>query len=120
MAKMTEGVDIQPRQAHSSAGQAGDSTERPNSVTEGTGTAPSRFAVILMGSVTSMAAAVKVLGLLAIAVLPGGLLILAAFVLGRAVAQAARAQQGTTGRRFARAMAAVSLREVWTSAKQTL
>ena len=117
---MTEGVDIQPRQPRSNATQAGDSTERPNPVTEGTTAAQSRFAVLLMGSVTSMAAAAKVLGLLAMAILPGGLLILAAFVLGRAVAQAAKAEEGTMGRRFARAMAAVSLRDVWTSAKQTL
>ena len=72
MVKMTEGVDIEPRQARSTRAQAVDSTERPASVTDGTATAQSRFAVILMGSVTSMAAAVKVLGLLAMAILPNG------------------------------------------------
>jgi hypothetical protein len=69
---------------------------------------------------TSMTGVAKVLGLLAMAVVPGGLLFLAAFVLARAVAERVRLEQGTAGHRVARAFAAVSLREVWASAKQSL
>ena len=67
-----------------------------------------------------MAGVMKVLGVLVMAVVPGGLLFLAAFVLARAVAEAVRREEGSTGRRFARAFAQVRLRDVWTSAKQTL
>jgi hypothetical protein len=67
-----------------------------------------------------MAGVAKVLGLLVMAVVPGGLLFLAAFVLARAVADGMRREEGPTGRRAARAFAAVRLRDVWTSAKQTL
>ncbi|MBL8957102.1 MAG: hypothetical protein JNK82_40390 [Myxococcaceae bacterium] len=68
----------------------------------------------------AMAAVAKVLGLLVMAVLPGGLLLLAAFVLARMVAQGMSREEGTTGRRMSRAFAQVRLRDVWTSAKQTL
>ena len=111
VAKMTEGLEIQPRQTCSNPGQAGVSIEALAPVTTGT-RAATAFA--------DMAAVARVLGLLVMAVIPGGLLFLAAFVLGRAVAEGVRRGEGTTGRRFAKAVADVRLRDVWTSAKQTL
>lgn len=67
-----------------------------------------------------MAGVARVLGLLVMAVMPGGLFVVAAFVLGRFLTERFRLEQGTAGHRAARAMAAVRLRDVWTSAKQTL
>ncbi len=67
-----------------------------------------------------MAGVAKVLGVLVMAVVPGGLLFLAAFVLARAVAEAVRREEGPAGRRITSAFAQVRLRDVWTSAKQTL
>ena len=119
MAKMTEGVENQPRQGCSNAFQTGVSTEGSVGVTQGTHTAVAP-SVFLLGSMTSMAGVAKVLGLMVMAVLPGGLLFLAAYVLGREVALAVRREEGTTGRRFAKAWARVRLRDVWTSAKQSL
>lgn len=67
-----------------------------------------------------MVAVLRVLGLMVMAVVPGGLLVLAAFILGRAVAERVRLEQGTAGRRFARAVAQVRWRDVWASARHTL
>lgn len=67
-----------------------------------------------------MAGVARVLGLLFMAILPGGLLFLAAFILARAVAEGVRREEGTRSRRLARAFAQVRLRDVWTSAKQSL
>ncbi len=67
-----------------------------------------------------MAGVAKVMGLFVMAVIPGGLLFFAAYVLGRMLAEGVRREEGTRGRRFAKAFAAVRLRDVWTSAKQTL
>ena len=59
-----------------------------------------------------MAGVAKMIGLLVMAILPGGLLFLAAFVLARAVAQGVRREEGSTGRRFAKAWAQVRLRDL--------
>jgi hypothetical protein len=115
VAKMTEGAEFQPRQACSNAGQAVGSTARSEEVTSGTHSAP-----LWLGSMTSMAGAVKVLGLLVMAVVPGGLLALVTFMLVRAMLSRVRLEQGTAGQRFTRAFAAVRWRDVWTSAKQGL
>jgi hypothetical protein len=53
-------------------------------------------------------------------VVPGGLLVLAAFVLARTVAAQMAHEQGTHGRRFARAVASVRLRDVWSNARASL
>ncbi len=53
-------------------------------------------------------------------VVPGALLVLAAYVLARTVAEQMRLQQGPGGRRFARAVVAVRLRDVWSNARRSL
>lgn len=53
-------------------------------------------------------------------VVPGGLLVLAAFVLARVVVEQMRLEQGPGGRRFARAVAQVRLRDVWSTARRSL
>jgi hypothetical protein len=62
--------------------------------------------------VTTMVAATKTLGMVLMVVVPGGLLILSAFVLARVVAQQMRAAEGPQGRRLARAVATVRWRDV--------
>ncbi|MBK7865169.1 MAG: hypothetical protein IPJ65_42545 [Archangiaceae bacterium] len=62
----------------------------------------------------------KVLGLVVMAVIPGGLLFLAAFVLAKAVSEQMRREEGSRGHRVAKAFAAVNLRDVWASARQSL
>lgn len=51
--------------------------------------------------------------------LPGGLLVLGAYMLARTVATQMRLEQGTGGRRFARAVSAVRLRDVWSHTRQS-
>ena len=85
----------------------------------GTGTAipPTVF---WLGSMTSMAAVMKVLGLLVAAVMPGGLLVVLAYMLARAISDAMANEEGTRAIRLSRAWARLRWRDVWTSAKQTL
>ncbi len=64
-----------------------------------------------------MVAAVRVLGLLVMAIVPGGLLVLAAYVLGKAVADRVKLEHGTAGHRLARAVAQVRFRDVWSAAR---
>jgi hypothetical protein len=59
-----------------------------------------------------MVAATKTVGLMLMVVVPGGLLLLSAFVLARLVAQQMRAIEGPQGRRLARAVATVRVRDV--------
>src|SRR5690348_283792 len=98
VAKMTEGDEFQPRQTCSSAGQPAETIDGRTSVTTGTRAALGPW-VFSLGSMTSMAGVAKVLGVLVMAVVPGGLLFLAAFVLARALAEAVRREEGPTGRR---------------------
>lgn len=65
-----------------------------------------------------MVAASKVLSVLVMVVVPGGLLVAAAFVLARLVTQQMRLEEGPQGRRFARAVAAVRWRDVVREAKR--
>src|SRR5690349_16759245 len=116
---MAESAGNMPRHACSSAPQALESTAASGGRSEGMRTAAGTR-VVEIGSVTSMAGAMRVFGLLVMVVVPGGLLVLAAFVLARAWANAARLEQGTARRRLVRAVAQVRWRDVWTSAKQTL
>lgn len=53
-------------------------------------------------------------------VVPGGLLVLAAWVLARALAVQARREEGTAPRRYARAMATVEWPRVWRHARASL
>lgn len=53
-------------------------------------------------------------------VVPGGLLVLAAWVLARALAVQARQERGSAPRRYARAVAAVEWPQVWRHARSTL
>jgi hypothetical protein len=86
-----------------------------------TGTrAATRSGEFFLGAGVSMLAVLRVVGILAMAVIPGGLLVLAAFILGKAVAERVRLEQGTAGRRLARAVAQVRWRDVWASARHTL
>lgn len=51
-----------------------------------------------------------------VVLVPGALVVLAAWLLGRAVAQQMQLEQGTQARRLARAVSAVRLRDIWTHA----
>lgn len=62
--------------------------------------------------VTTMVAVTKTLGMVLMVVVPGGLLVVAAFVLARLVAQQMRSVEGPHGRRLARAVATVRWRDV--------
>ncbi|MBL8912222.1 MAG: hypothetical protein JNM17_16140 [Archangium sp.] len=55
--------------------------------------------------------------LMMMVVVPGGLLVVAAYVLARTVAANMQVEQGTQSRRFARAVASVKLRDVWSNAR---
>ena len=57
---------------------------------------------------------------LAMVVVPGGLLVVAAYVLARTVAANMQVEQGSQRRRFARAVASVKLRDVWSNARRSL
>jgi hypothetical protein len=114
---MDEGFTVAtvPQFSAAPAAQPADSTM----ASRGT-RAATRSGIFFVGASTSMFAVLRVLGLLVMAVVPGGLLVLAAFVLGRAVAERVKLEQGTAGHRLARAVAQVRWRDVWASARQTL
>lgn len=61
----------------------------------------------------------KLLTLTMMVILPGGLLLLLAWVLARTVATQMRLEQGPGSRRFARAVSAVRLRDVWSHTRQS-
>ena len=52
--------------------------------------------------------------------LPGGLVLLALYMLSRTIVKKMRLEQGTGGHRFARAVSAVRFREVWSDTRQQL
>ncbi|MFT3707746.1 MAG: hypothetical protein QM817_08770 [Archangium sp.] len=58
--------------------------------------------------------------LMMMVVVPGGLLVVAAYVLARTVATNMQHEQGSQGRRFARAVSTVRLRDVWSEARRSL
>lgn len=66
---------------------------------------------------TSMMRAMTMLLML---VLPGGLVALAAWLFARAVAMHLQHETGDFGHRLARAVSAVSFRDVWRDARSTL
>jgi hypothetical protein len=61
----------------------------------------------------------RVLMLTVLVVVPGGLMLLLAYVLDRTIVEQMRHEHGPGGRRFARAVATVRLRDVWTHTRQT-
>jgi hypothetical protein len=63
---------------------------------------------------------VKTMTLMMMVVVPGGLLVLAAFLLARTVARQMQLEQGPGRQRFARAVVAVRLRDVWSNARRSL
>ncbi|GMU63654.1 MAG: hypothetical protein AMXMBFR34_54170 [Myxococcaceae bacterium] len=60
----------------------------------------------------------KVMGFVLLAIAPGGLVVLLAFLLARTVAESMRRDEGPSGRRLARAVARVRLRDVWAQARR--
>lgn len=62
----------------------------------------------------------RVLGVVVVAVAPGGLVVLAAFLLARAVAEAMRLDGGPSRRRLVRAVARVRLKDVWAQARRVV
>jgi hypothetical protein len=62
----------------------------------------------------------KVTGVVVLAIAPGGFLVLAAYLLARAVAEEMRHDAGPSGLRLARAVARVRLRDVWAQARRVL
>jgi hypothetical protein len=51
--------------------------------------------------------------------LPGGLLMVAAYFLARTISRQMQLEQGTQGHRFARAVSAVRLSDVWSHTRQS-
>ncbi|MEW5738068.1 MAG: hypothetical protein AB1938_04025 [Myxococcota bacterium] len=62
----------------------------------------------------------KVTGLVLLAIAPGGLVVLAAFLLARAVAEGMRLDEGPSSRRLARAFARVRFRDVWAQVRRVV
>ncbi|MFO0597707.1 MAG: hypothetical protein U0228_20540 [Myxococcaceae bacterium] len=111
---------------HSTLEGSKDSGGRIMEVTENTqkealSTAGTRTALSHLKAVSGRGdIMVRVAMVMLMAVLPGGLLVLAAFILARAVATQMKLEQGSQSRRLARAFATVKLRDVWTSARRSL
>lgn len=61
----------------------------------------------------------RTLVMLAVAVLPGGLLMLAAWILGRAVRHRMREVTGEKGARLARAVASVRWQDIWAEVRRS-
>jgi hypothetical protein len=61
----------------------------------------------------------RLLTLTLLVLLPGGLLMLAAYVLARSISRQMDLEQGTQGHRFARAVSAVRFRDVWSHTRQS-
>jgi hypothetical protein len=67
-----------------------------------------------------MFGSVKTFGVLAVAVMPGGLLFLMAWILGRVVRNKMQESTGAQGARLVRAVAAVRWRDVWSEARHAV
>jgi len=63
---------------------------------------------------------VRALGVLLMMLVPGGLVLLALFIVARVIAEGMRREQGTSGHRFARAFASVRWPEVWRQARSVI
>ena len=65
-----------------------------------------------------MAALVRIIAVVLMAVVPGGLLLLCAFILARLYAERLRVSHGP--HRFTQALATVTLRDVWNETRRSL
>ena len=65
-----------------------------------------------------MAAVMRVMAAVLMAVIPGGLLVFSAFVLARLVANRVRSQQGP--HRLSQAVASIAVRDVWNETRRSL
>ena len=65
-----------------------------------------------------MAGAMRLMGVMLMVVMPGGLLVLFAFILGRQLAEQVKLEAGSRGQRLARAVVHVRLRDVWAQARK--
>lgn len=61
----------------------------------------------------------RLLTLTVLVLMPGGLLVLAVYMLARTISTQMRLEQGTGRRRFARALSVISLRDVWSHTRQS-
>ena len=61
----------------------------------------------------------RVMTLTMMVLMPGGLLVLAAWMLARTIATQMRLEEGPGGRRFARAVSAVRFRDVWSNTRRS-
>ena len=67
-----------------------------------------------------MLGSARTLLMLAVALMPGGLLFLMAWILGRVVRNRMQETTGAQGARLVRAMAAVRWRDVWSEARHAV
>jgi hypothetical protein len=98
---------------------AGAQTADPSLAKKGTHTA-SRSGVFFIGNVTSMAGVLRIFAVLAMAIMPGGLFVLCAFMMCRLVTERLKLETGPARERFAKAWAHVHWRDVWSAAKSGL
>ena len=61
----------------------------------------------------------RLMTLTLVVLMPGGLLMLAAYMLARTISRKMQLEQGTQGHRFARAVSAVRFRDVWSDTRQS-
>lgn len=66
-----------------------------------------------------MAAVIKMFAAVLMVVIPGGLLVMAAFILARVVAEKLKAAEGGP-HRYKRALSGLKLRDVWNEARRSL
>ncbi len=63
---------------------------------------------------------VRALGILLMMLMPGGLVLLALFIVSRVIAEGMRREQGSSSHRFARAFASVRWPEIWREARAVI
>lgn len=61
----------------------------------------------------------RLITLTLLVLLPGGLLMVAAYILARTISRQMELEQGTQGHRFARAVSTVRFRDVWSHTRQS-
>ena len=67
-----------------------------------------------------MATMVRALGVMLMMLVPGGLVLLALFIVARVLAEGMRREQGTSGHRFARAFSSIRWPEIWREARAVI
>lgn len=84
------------------------------------GTAPAVSQEQPQRGLVGMASVARVMSLILVVVVPGGLLVLGAFAMARVVAEKMRLDEGSGRLRLARAVSQVRLRDVWREARQVV